>query len=370
MPEATTQQGVEQAASQPLVPPPPKDDVDTFQSIWDAQAAEDAKLESQERPNLENASVEGETEAPEQPEQAAPEPEDAKAQGAEETKPEGEGEDEKAYGSLDEYLTASGLDRDSFMQLPVRLRVDGNDRDVPLAELVKNHQLAAASYARMNEAAQAKQTFAQEQERVRGAIRTRIDQIEKIAQVAEQQLLGDVNQIPWDKLRAENPAEYAALSTEVNQRRQQLQQILQQVSQERQTEAQAANQQTAQAVAAERERLLAARPEWRDPATLANDQRSMIEAARKFGFTDAELNQVNDHRQLLVLDAAARFLNGPQARKSAVLKKVRAAPTLPAKSGTRQIRNPKQSAYKNAVTNWSRNPRDEDAAAAVFEHLA
>ena len=370
---ATTQPGVAQNVAP--VQSAPADTVDQFQGLWDASvAAENAPAQTEnERPDTENAATDAEAAGePEQvPEQTAADDKSAKQpdKDAKEAPTE-----EKAYSSLDDYLKGENLDAEAFMGLPVTVKIDGQERAVPLAELVKNHQIASAGYERMQSLAREKETFQSEQQNVRQALGVRIQQVEALLKDAQDQLLGDYNAITpqqWQELRTTNPGEFAALQTQFGQRQQALQQRLQAVAQARQQETLADNQNRQQSLARERERLLQARPEWRDTAKATTAQQAMFAAGRQLGFTDAELQGVTDHRHLLALDLAARYVAQQaqlQAQLPKTLKVVRAAPKMAA-PGTRQVRDPKAVALQNARKAWDANPRSEDAAAAVFEQF-
>lgn len=408
----TTQQAAVAAQGVPSqIAAPPPDDADVFQGLFDAGAfaptdEKGTTLSPDEQAKLERE-AQGQPEKPaegaESAEEAEAAPEDTKDTKDAKTAPEPE---EKSYESLDEYLKDTGLDPESFMSLPVTTKVDGKEHAVPLSELVKGYQLSAASYARMNEAAEQRraaieentrnrQSFAQEQQQVRQALGVRIAQTEALLKVAQEQLLGDYNAITpqqWTQLRTENPGEYAALQTQFQHRHQTLQQQLQEVAQAKQQEAQAAKQARLQALPAEQEKLLTARPEWRDPQVAQAAQRAIVATGIKLGFTHAELQDVFDHRHLVTLDEAARYqpfreaaqklgVNDAEllnmasefaklkAQTPSNLKRVRAAPKM-AKPGARQARDPKVAANQAARDTWLANPRNEDAGAAYFESLA
>lgn len=365
----TTQPGVASAATAE-----PQDTVDQFQSLWDSGATDEqrtqpppAAVEPLEAQDLNNAAVEGAGEAT----QAEP-TEGAEKTAATKVEPEKTETEDKAYTSLDEYLKDAKVDPESFMTLPVTVKVDGKESAVPLGELVKGYQLSSASYDRMQQLATERQAFSNEQTQVRQALGIRIQQAEALLKGVQDQLLGDYNAITpqqWQQMRAEKPGEYAALMTDFQQRQQALQQQLQQVAQAKEAEARAANQQSAQALAQERERLFAVRPDWRDPTKFQAVRQGVLDAGRKLGFTDAELSGLSDHRHLLVLDLAAQALKN-QASQPAVLKRVRAAPPM-AKPGTRQVRDPKQVRAQSAREAYERSGgRNDDAGAAYFEQFA
>lgn len=373
---STTQTGVAPAAAVAATPAnssPATDQIDSFQGLWDAQNQIDNGLadNSDEPQDLNNAQAEGDAEGDGEgePAQADGEQTATPAKGAqtEKTGDKPAETEDKNYDNLDHYIKDNGIEPESFMQLPVKVRVDGAEQDVPLGEVVKAYQLSQASYARMNEAAQAKQAFTTEQSQVRHALGLQIKTAQSLLTKAEGQLLQDFNGVDWNALRAENPAQYSALYTDFQARNTAIQQEKQAVAAEAQRNTQAQEQARLQAIPIERERLMQARPEWRDAAKAQAAHRAMSDYGRKLGFSDAELNGITDHRQLLVLDMAARMAQ-LQAQTPATLKRVRTAPKMAA-PGARQTRDPKGTAHKNALANWARNPRSDDAAAAAFEQF-
>ncbi len=369
---STTLSGVAPASAVavPANSSPQTDVIDTFQGLFDAQNALDngTQPETDERPDLDNKGQEGETEG----EQVEP------AKGAKGKKAEGEPEgeeaepakepEEKHYESLEHYLKDTGVEPESFMTLPVKVVVDGNQQDVPLGELVKGYQLASASYARMNDAAQERQKIQTETTQVRQALGIQIKQANELLTLSQNQLVQDFNGIDWNALRTSDPGNYAALHQDFQNRQIAINQAKEKVVAAERANAQAAEQARQQAVDVERQRLIQARPEWRDPAKSQAAYRSMTETARKLGFSDAELNSITDHRQLLILDMAARFAQ-LQAKTPGTLKRVRAAPKM-ATPGTRQVKDPKVSSLKSASDAWARSGyRSDDAAAALLEQL-
>lgn len=282
-----------------------------------------------------------------------------------------EGEEGEEYDSLDAYLTANKVDPESFKQLTVTTKVDGVEKPVSLAELIKDHQLSSASYNRMNELAQERTAFQGEQTQVRQALGLQINRVETLLKAAQEQLMGDYAAVTPQQLadlRARDPGQYAALMQDFNSRQGAIQALVQQADAARREQAQVADNQRRASLATETQKLLAARPDWRDPAKATAAQTAIRTLGKNLGFTDAELNGVFDHRYMLVLDMAARYAQ-LQASQSATLKRVRSAPRM-AKPGTRQLPvDPKVSGYAKARDAFMRNPSDMDAAAAAFEHF-
>jgi hypothetical protein len=194
-----------------------------------------------------------------------------------------------------------------------------------------------------------------------------LDAAQNLGQYAHQQLLGEFQSINWDQLKATDPIQWAIKSQEFQSRNAQIQSHLQQVSQAQEADKQRSEQERLSVLPKERERMLDARPEWRDEGKFKEAQSAIRQAAHKLGFSDQELNGIYDHRVILALDMVAK----QQALQSAApeaLKRVRAAPIM-AKPGTRTSRDPKAAKQQQAFDGWAKNPKSMAAQEAYFDTL-
>ena len=273
-----------------------------------------------------------------------------------------------AYASLSELLTAHKIDPESVMGLHVTAKIDGQEKQVPLSEVLKSYQLEGHVNNKSIELANQRTAFEQERQAIRTLAQQQLQQNQQLGNIAQQMLNHDFNRVDWNGLRANNPAEFAALQAEFQQRQQGIQQYMGQIQQQVQHEEQQRQQALQQSVAAESERLMNLRPEWRDQAAFAKDRQQMTQYARSLGFQDAELGQIFDHRYMLILHDAARY-QALQAATPQALKQVRQAPQMVA-PGSRTDVSPREAQRKSVVERLNRNPRDQDAQAAAFEFFA
>lgn len=355
-----------QATTQPGAGEYSNSDESAFQSLYDNGAfqpsthsldpEEQARVAQQNTPTSQQddaaASQRQQTEQNAQPQQ----------DGQQQTQTEGE--QTPAYASLDELLTSMKVDPESVKSLPVTVKIDGVEKAVPLAEVIKSYQLEGHVNNKSIEVSNQKQALEQERTQWRQATQQALSQHQAMGNLALQMLNHDFAKVDWNTLRQANPAEFAALQAEFQQRQGQIQQFLGQVQQQ-QSAAQAEQQQLMQQnLAAERERLHAAIPEWRDPAAFEAARQKISQYARNLGFQDAELNQIFDHRYMRILHDAARY-QALQAKAPEVLRQVRQAPPAAA-PGSRTNANPNDARRSAAIERFNKNPTDEDAQAAVF----
>lgn len=277
-------------------------------------------------------------------------------------------DDAPAYASLNEMLAAHKIDPESVMGLHVTAKIDGQEKQVPLSEVLKSYQLEGHVNNKSIELANQRTAFEQERQAIRTLAQQQLQQNQQLGNIAQQMLNHDFNRVDWNALRANNPAEFAALQAEFQQRQQGIQQYMGQIQQQVQHEEQQRQQALQQSVAAESERLMNLRPEWRDQAAFAKDRQQMTQYARSLGFQDAELGQIFDHRYMLILHDAARY-QALQAATPQALKQVRQAPQMVA-PGSRTDVSPREAQRKSVVERLNRNPRDQDAQAAAFEFFA
>lgn len=328
-----------------------------FQGLWDAGAFGDAPPEAQQQAQ----------------QQAEPQQEQQGEPAAKETPPEQpqqpeQAEQEETFEDLDALLRAKGFDPESARSLPVTVKVDGVERKVSLADVIKSFQLEGHVNNKSIELSNQQKAWEAQQAQAREVIQQQFQMAQNVAQVAQNALLADYQKVDWNALRASDPGQFAALQHDFMQRQAQIQGAVQQIEQQRQAELQQQQQQIAQSVQQQRELMLAAKPEWRDPAKFAEARNSMVQYAKAQGFSDADLGQITDHRMMGILHDAASYA-ALQASQPAALKKVREAPPL-AKAGTRTNTDPRETQMKSAMERLRANPNDNDAAASVFQMFA
>lgn len=340
-----------------------------FDNLWESGAF-DSKDEAKARAEAPKEKPVKAQPVAEAPAVEAPEASDAdKLAAADEQPVEAKEEDtSKTFDSLADYLKDAGVEEESFMDLPVTVKVDGQDKPVALKDVIKDYQLASHTQLKSLQQAEERRSFEQERFQVQQALKQQAEQSLAVFQLAQEQLLADFKGIDWRTLEGQDPGRAALLKQDYNARLGTINAHLQNLTQAKEMEVRRAEEDHARTLPQEREKMLGARPEWKDPGKFDADKKVIIEqGTKRLGYSPDELGKITDHRHLLTLHYAAQYL-ALQAGKPAVLKQVRAAPVM-SRPGARVDRNPKVNSYKNAVENMSRNPRSEDAQAAVFEHF-
>lgn len=330
---------------------------DKLGSLWDAGA-----FNADGKPDVEQGQA-----APEPP--AAAQTQLASPAQPSPVEPVAGDQNEVEYTDLSDYLTKSNIDPESFYKIPAPVKVNGETKNVPLSDLLKSYQQESDYTQKTQALAEQRRVFEASRQEAVQVYQNELKQAQTLGQLAHQELLGQYKSIDWNKLRQEDPAQWAVLNTEFNMKANTIQNHLTQVQQLQQQQAWQQQQDlNTKILPQEREKVLEARPEWRDEKQFEAARTQMQSAAKKLGFTDAELSQVYDHRYMLALDLASRYL-ALQASTPEAVKRVRTAP-ISAQPGARTQRDPKAVAQAQLKEQFKKNPRDQDNAARYFGTLS
>jgi hypothetical protein len=191
--------------------------------------------------------------------------------------------------------------------LRVSVKVDGEIREVTLADLKKAYAGEGAIEKRLQQATELRKQIESERQQAQKEIETsRANLVQAFA--AFDQMLFQPKLAPPDPALAQtNPTQYLLMKDQyqaeqqaLNTRRQQVQEVLSRYQAEQAAKA-------SEAAAIEAQRLLEAIPALRDPQKAPEIRDLFLEGARAYGFSDAELGAVTDHRMLVVLADAAKW---------------------------------------------------------------
>ena len=276
-------------------------------SMWDSQ--EQTANEETEAPVDEE--VVEDTEEAEEVEEEAPEEEEGQAE--EETEEE-----------VDEEEAEEETEIVAEEDLKYTIKVDGEEFEVGIDEL-KNGYQRQADYTRKSQALaqQRKETEQIQSERMR-LEQERQMYANGLQMLQEQQSakLKDFDSIDWEALKTEDPYQYMIKKDEYRDAQERITNLVQEQQAVQQEQAQQAQQARAHFVQQEYSRLVEALPEWNDSkSTIKKDVQDYAISA---GFLPQEVNQLADHRSILVIKKAMEYdkLTQKVAPKKKAVKKV------------------------------------------------
>jgi len=283
--------------------------------------------------------------------------------GAEQEAPEGS-EHEGEEGSQSE-AEEDGEGKAQELSDDTKIEVDG--QEVTLHELkrgfLREQDYTRKTQALANERRQFEATATAEFQALRQE-RTQLAQALGQVQTYMQELMP--KEPDWNRLYAENPAEYAAQRELWRTWQEHLQGITVRQRQLMEQEQAANVQQLQRAVQEEKVRLLQAIPEWTKPEVAKVEKQKILDWGQKVGFSEQELNSIVDHRALVVARKAMLYdeLMGKKQQLRPTPPKG-PKPATPGSEGTRPNRTSDLTRSKQRLAQTGR-VRD---AAAVFEQL-
>jgi hypothetical protein len=320
-------------------------------SMWDSE--EQTASEVTETP-VDETEVE-ETQEAEEVEEEAPESEEEEGQAEEETEEEVTEEEE-------EYEVVAEED------LKYTIKVDGEELEVGIDEL-KNGYQRQADYTRKSQALaeQRKETENIQSERQR-LEQERQMYANGLQMLQEQQSskLQEFEGTDWTALKQEDPYQYMLKKDEYRDAQEKVQNVAQQQVLIQQEQAEEAQKARSHFVQQEYSRLVEALPEWNDKeSTIKKD---VQEYAVSVGFRPEEINQLADHRSVLVIKKAMEF----DKLTKKVAPKKKAVKTVPKvqKSGRG---NSKEDAATEAIkkkrARLQKSGKQDDAASIFYDML-
>lgn len=211
--------------------------------------------------------------------------------------------DEEEDGDESEDSDEEAEDEDEEGEPSYRVRVAGKEIEVPLSELIQGYSRTADYTRKTQELAQVRQAVEQEGQQLR-ALRAqyaqRLNAVQQLLQQSEPQ-------VDWDRLRAEDPIEFAAQWADHQRRQAALAQVQQQRAIVEQQQAQDTYVAEARQVEVARQQLPDLIPEWKD-AKVAKAERAALKGfGRAYGYSDAELSEIVDPRAVVLLRMAYKY---------------------------------------------------------------
>ena len=241
------------------------------------------------------------------------------------------------------------------------VKIDGKDVAVSLDELQKG-------YSRTEDYTRKTQALAQERKSAQAElaqVRTERAQYAQLLGALQEQLQQSQQPFDMERLREEDPIEWVRqreMQRENNEKMLAIQSEQQRVNQAEQV----VKQQQMQAfLQSQKERLLTVVPKLSDPKFAQAEKGRWIEAGKSIGFSEQELNGINDHRVLLALKSIADY-NGMVAKRKQVSSDKPKAKTV--RPGVAPRKN-QSSAVKQAQQRLARSGNAKDAASLLENFL-
>lgn len=279
---------------------------------------------------------------------------------------DGSGDETEATQEAEEESQSEGEEESEEQeeQPPVyRVKIDGDEVEVTLDELQKGYS-RTQDYTRKTQAlAEQRKTAEAELE----TVRQERAYYAQMLQAMESQLTQGEPQPDWNKLYEENPHEWVRQRELWRDKQEKAQAVRAEQERISAIQQQELGKLRQEQLVKEAEKLTEAIPEWKDSKRASEERAKLVEAARRVGYTDGELNEVMDHRAVVLLRKAALYdeLMG----KKTQIKPVPAKGPRLATPGSATSKPGKKSEAMAAQERLAKSGNLKDAAAAFDQFI-
>ena len=336
-------------------------------SILTAQEALLGLLDSSEKPEKEEAKPS--EEVTEDVEQDETEPE------AEETDEAEEAEEEDVADDTDESEESEeeeAEDEEVEETALYTVKVNGEDVEVTEDELVRGYSRQSDYTKKTQELAEYRKQLDNGAQHLQGEIAqtqaARQEYVNAMSQAIESNysVAKQFENTDWERLKVEDREEYLTKRDEYREVQDQirgLQSKQQQAYEQQSSETQSQHQRLLQE---EHAKMVSILPEWGEPETQRAIAKSIGEFAISRGYTQEELNQLVDHRSILVLMEAKAFADMQGKQLKARAKKVKNKPKVVRSSAKKEKADVSKVARTKQMKRLQETGRVQDAA-GLFE---
>lgn len=268
-----------------------------------------------------------EPESSEAPQEAAPE------EGSEEQVEEVE------ITTVEELAEHFQIDPEWIQNLKITQKVNGQPVEFSIAEALATHRKVAAADSYLAEAKQKAKAIEEEARQKEQAVVSTLASFSKLVESVEAELDKDIKNIDWNRLREDDPAEYAAKKADIKERRERLDKMKQ--------EAEASYQELLRQAAEAQERLREERlPQERQiflervPDWNPQERDELVKYLSEEGFSEQDIQVAAFNGRLLALAVKAMRYDKAKTRSEAAKKKVVKIPKV-MKPGSKSKPTPK-----------------------------
>jgi hypothetical protein len=183
-----------------------------------------------------------------------------------------------------------------------KVKVAGQELDVTLDELKNGYSRDADYRRKTEELSYEKKQFMSESEKQRQDYSSKLNELNQLMSVAQEQLNAEINSADLDKLYDEDPTEAARVERRLKRKQDKLNQAVQKTQLEQQ-------QQFESFLQDQQKKLTLKMPEFSDPAKSSQLKSNMRSYLTSYGFNDQEIAQVYDHRIVMLVNDAMKYRN-------------------------------------------------------------
>ena len=182
------------------------------------------------------------------------------------------------------------------------VKVAGQELKVTLDELKKGYSRDADYRRKTEELSFEKKQFQSETEQQRQDYSKRITELNQILAFTQQQLNSEINNVDLNKLYEEDPVEATKVERQIRLKKEKMMEAANKLQQEQQRQLSSYVQ--------EQQKILAEKmPEFNDAQKASATKNNLRNFLNSYGFKDAEIGQIYDHRIVMLVNDALKYRN-------------------------------------------------------------
>lgn len=183
-----------------------------------------------------------------------------------------------------------------------KVKVAGQEFDVTLDELRAGYSRDADYRRKTEELSNERKSFQSEAEQQRQDYSQRLNELNQLVALTQQQLNSEFADVDLEKLYEEDPTEAARLEHKMKKKQEKLVESIQKVKAEQ--EKQFKN------IVSEQQKLLVSKiPDFADSNKASEIKNNMRSYLQSYGFKDQEIGQIYDHRIVMLVNDAMKYRN-------------------------------------------------------------
>lgn len=222
----------------------------------------------------------------------------------------------------------TALDVDEDGSILVKTKIDGQEGKVKFADLVKSYQLQGHVDKQVREAAEIRKQAFEQAQQVQQHIQVQQAVIGQIAEAkAMESELAQYQGINWTALMDSDPVQAMKLDRQMRDLQSKYQAKVGEINQAQQYIEHQKRQHTSALLQQEQQALMNALPEWSNEAVATKEKQQIAADLRARGFPEKDIQELSDHRLLLMAREAMLYRQG-KAATAATEKQVRQAPKI------------------------------------------
>ncbi len=197
----------------------------------------------------------------------------------------------------------------------VNVKVDGETSTISMADLIVGYQTNKSVTQRSQAFAEEKKTFEGQKEQTEQLYASKLQSVDALTKHFEKQLIGEYDNVDWEKLRTTDPAEYAAAKQDFSSKAGELQKIQDAINNDMAESAKESEEK--QSVASQEymktqfNLMIEKNPEWSDETVRSTARDSYKKfVSDQYGFNDQEFDSVFDARLIELIKDAKNYREG------------------------------------------------------------